>query len=168
MLGNCAFDICQLYNGLLLGIIASVIAAFIVLYVENYRRKKDLRQKYGKAAGNYLGYGFEISGARWTLKEKPQSEATITYIKDNILNIELTEYPFKGQYKWTGIITMDLETYGTVAWNYEIIDGQSVGGKKHEFGFKRIMIKNIGNKIYIYLVDEDRERYGKEILVKKE
>jgi len=29
------------------------------------------------------------------------------------------------------------------------------------------MIKDIDNKIYIYLVDEDRERYGKEILVKK-
>lgn len=63
---------------------------------------------------------------------------------------------------------MDLETYGTVAWNYEIIDGEPFGGKKHEFGFKRIMIKTVDNTTYIYLVDEDRETYGKEILVKKE
>ncbi|MGH9930064.1 MAG: hypothetical protein ACREA9_12695 [Pyrinomonadaceae bacterium] len=89
-------------------------------------------------------------------------------MRDNILRIELTEYPNSGQYKWTGIITMDLETYGTVAWQYEIIGGKPFDGNAHEFGFKRVMIRNNDNGTYIYLVEEIEESYGKEILVKQQ
>jgi len=82
MFAGCSFDICQLWNGLLLGTTASGFAAIIVILVEKYLRKKDLREKFGKAAGSYLGYGFEKTGEPWTLKENAQSEATITYVKE--------------------------------------------------------------------------------------
>lgn len=62
---------------------------------------------------------------------------------------------------------MELETYGTIAWNYEIIEGKAFGDNKHEFGFKRIMIKTKVDATYIYLVEEGPSTYPKEILVKQ-
>ena len=168
MFASCRFDVCQLWNGLFLGTLASVLAAILVLWVQEYRRKKRLKQTYGKIAGTYLGYGFKESGEQWSqLKDEAQSEATIAYVGDNILNIELTGYPIREEFKWNGIITMDLETYGTVAWKYEIIGGKAFDGNKHEFGFKRIMVRTENNATYIYLVEEIHAKYAKEILVKQ-
>src|SRR6266568_1446466 len=140
----CVFDICQLWNGLLLGTLASILATVLVLWFEWYRRKKNLKKKYGKIAGKYLGYGFEHSNEQWPqLNDQPQSEATIEYIRENVLHIELTGPPGQEQFKWTGMIEMDLETYGTVAWMYDVIGGKpAVDGNKHEFGVKKLMVRH--------------------------
>ncbi len=167
---NCLFDQCELINGLFLGIFASLIASLIVIFFINSKNKKTKKKKFGKAIGKYKGYGYSISNPDLILKDKPQSEATITYIKENILEIELTEFPYKGMYKWKGIITMELEYYGSLAWNYELYEGKELKNNKHKFGFKRLIIREDENYVYIYLADENLvggEVYSKEILIKE-
>lgn len=171
MLAECVFDLCQLWNGMLLGVIASIIATMIVVFYQTCRRKRDLKRKYGKTEGTYMGFKPGKPAQDWDSPKIYTSKAIIKYERDNILSIELTEYPVSDhpKFKWTGIITMDFENNGTVTWNYEIYEGESYGGGNHEFGFKKLIIKDIPDKkTYIYLIDEDIERYGKEVLEKQE
>lgn len=167
MLADCVFSLCQLWNGLLLGVIASLIATGMVITYERWQRKSELKAKYGKTEGEYLCFKTGDPDKEWDTEKDYTSKAFIKYKHDNILSIELSEITDSEtpKFKWTGIITMDLENYGTIAWNYEIYEGKPYGGSRHEFGFKKIIITDIPEQgIYIYLIDD---KYGKEVLEKQ-
>ncbi|MCB2207665.1 MAG: hypothetical protein KQH67_05165 [Bacteroidetes bacterium] len=167
---DCIFNICELINGILLGVTASLIATSIAFIIANWKNRKKLKRKFGKAEGKYFGYGYSKEEPDLKLKETPQSEAEIFYVKENILQIELTETPNKGKYKWGGIITMELENYGSIAWKYEIYNGEKLEGNKHKFGFKRLIIEEDEKFMYIYLADENLEggeKYSKEVLIRE-
>lgn len=163
---NCIFDSCELINGLVLGVISSII----VLLAEKYFTRKRLKDKYGKAEGNYLGYGFEKedknnpnSSLKTTLDDKPISEAEIKYLHDNILSIKLKH----DNLIWEGNILMELETLGSIAWRYTNMPLAN-GKEQHWFGLKRCIVRNVESedKVYVYLIGEKEDGYGKEILIR--
>ena len=165
----CNFNFCELYNGLLIGITASVVASFFVWVFANYTVKKKQKMKYGRAEGKYRGYGYSKSDSDLVLMNEQQSQAEITYVKENILCIEVTPCPNAGKYKWKGIITMELENYGSIAWRYEIYKGEKLAVNKHKFGFKRLIIHEDETNLYIYLVDENLdsgEKYDREVFIR--
>jgi hypothetical protein len=55
---------------------------------------------------------------------------------------------------------MEHETFGTVVWKYcDYPKG------KHSFGFKRMMVREESDEIYLYLVGECP--FGKEIFIRR-
>jgi hypothetical protein len=132
----------------------------ITLGITDWRRRRDLRERFGKAEGQYEGHEFdkEIEAP----KPDVVSRATIEYMRDNILSIKLTELRFrnhKGEnYEWSGQITRELEQFGSIAWTYTNLDN------KHRFGFKRCIVREDPGMVWVYLVGEDG--FEKEILVR--
>jgi len=167
---DCIFDSCQLINGLWLGIISSTIVAFVTYLIVNQKAKKDLRKKFGKAEGDYKGYGFEPineldpkSEFKNILREKPISEATIRYLRDNILKITLED---NNGLTWEGEILMELETLGSVAWRYKNLK-KDEGREQHRFGLKRLIIRDVNDEDFtVYLIGEKEEGYHKEVLIR--
>lgn len=163
-------DGCDLLNGLVLGVVASTIVSYFTYLIINRKSKKDLRTKFSKAAGNYLGYGFEphdlkdpSKGYKWILNEKSISKASISYLDSNRLEITLEH----NNLKWQGEIFMDSETSGTVAWRYLNLTPEK-GKEQHQFGLKRIVIRDDHEqqKMFVYLIGEIDEGYKKEVLVR--
>ncbi len=63
---------------------------------------------------------------------------------------------------------MELETLGSVAWRY--INLPLVNGKEqHQFGLKKCIIHDNQKerKIYVYLIGDKLEGYGKEVLIRE-
>jgi len=166
---NCIFDKCELINGLFLGILSSIIASGITYLLISSKKKRNLRKKYGKSDGDYLGYGYSNQDPDLIIRDEPQSRATITYLKENQLNITLTNNFGPIEDQWSGTILLELENYGSLAWKYDIYHGQNTGQQMHKFGLKKVIINEDENDIYIYLVDENLglgEQYGKEVLIR--
>lgn len=159
-MGDCAFDICALWNGLLLGVISSTIATTITLCVTNRKRRRDLRKRFGRAEGEYEGHEFDKENE--APKPDVVSKATIEYIRDNVLSIKLKELRNKNQndenYEWSGQISMELEHFGSIAWMYTNLDSE------HRFGFKRCIVREDSSNVWVYLIGEDG--FEKEILVR--
>ena len=146
---------------LAIGVAGSLIASQLFL---NWTRRREIEtasRKFSGPEGTYTGYGYVQAGTQLAI-DKPISEATIQYIGENALTIELAELPSKGS-RWVGRISMENEQYGVVSWNYVSLHGRPVDPKEHRFGFKRLMyLQREGGKV-VYLVGE--EGYGKEILL---
>ena len=161
-------EISDLLGGFFIGVIASISATLIYWYFSDRRRKTLLKKKFGKAEGNYLGFGYSKEAPNQKLGRQ-QSIATIKYLKDNMLSFKLNGRNDPIQYQWKGIITMELENYGSMSWKYTIFDGVDCNeSNTHIFGFKKVMINDNGNNFYIYLVDATQEGYEKEVLKKVE
>jgi hypothetical protein len=163
----CLFDKCELVNGLLLGVFSSIIATLIVLGTISFRNKK----KFSKAVGEYLGYGYiknkDNQPNDLIISDEPHSKVIITYLKQNQLRIELTDLESPPKNKWIGTVFMELENYGSIAWKYDIYKSEKIGGNKHKFGFKRLIINDSMEGIYIYLISENigsGETYYNEVL----
>jgi hypothetical protein len=165
---NCVFDWCALWNGIFLGIVASVLSSVFVLGFISWKR----RMKFGNIQGRYKGYVFgeDEQGNKTDVLDKtnPTSEAKIEQIGDNILSIEVKELGPKNSkgenYIWSGEMTMELETsqekFGTIVWRYTNLDEG-----KERFGFKRCIVTEEGHKVKIYLIGEDG--FGKEVLLRE-
>ncbi len=72
---KCEFNTCELINGILFGILPSILITFTMFWIVNRNNRMRLRKKFGKAAGKYIGYGFEVN--TWVLRDKIISEAEI-------------------------------------------------------------------------------------------
>lgn len=164
----CLFD---LYNDpIFSGLLSSFIAAIFIYIWESSRRKIKSKKKYGKAEGEYKGYGYSNPNDTLNIKTEPQTIAKVTYLKENLLNIDVTEYPVKNDYHWSGIISMELENYGTITWKYSVFDGNALDENKHKFGVKKIILNEDDENVYLYLAEMNLvngEEFGREIFKRK-
>jgi len=161
------------------GIVSGAIVAFATYRIISWRDKQALRDKFGKADDEgkaYKGYRFEKYDEddgehkkgefKWVLEKEPASEARIKYKQNNILSITLTSLEAKnsetGEHLvWDGEMAMESENFGTVVWRYT-----NLPKPQHRFGFKRCIVKEEFDKVYVYLVGEEIEGYGKEVLIR--
>jgi hypothetical protein len=156
---ECIFDGCKLVNDLVLGILSSFLTTGIIWL---YKKSKD-KNKYSKAAGRYNGFSTLEKNPR-KLSDKPISEAEIVYERENRLRIEVTHD--KGTRKWIGLIIMDNEHNGSIAWEYVNMPLGEV-----EFGFKNCIVSRNGDKVMLVEKSPPRHEgeiiYGREILIRK-
>jgi len=167
---ECVFNICEFWGGIGIGILSSVIVSFITYFIVNYRNKDLLKRKFGKAEGEYSGYGFEpidrkdsTKGTKWILNNDKLSSAKIEYVKENVLTIE--HITLRNKFIWKGNIEMESETTGSIPWLYVNLpkDGEK---DQHQFGHKRCIIRETDDEIYVYLIGDKLEGYGKEVLIR--
>jgi hypothetical protein len=135
---------------LIIALCSGILTSLVATRIERKSKKRELREKYGRCAGKYEGFCFEDG----KLKSKPDSDAVVTYDRDNILKLRLTE---KAGSVWEGILTMETEDNGTVVWQYVAPEGRC------EFGFKRCIWNG---KDRIFLVGEKLDGFGQEVLIK--
>jgi len=138
--------------GFVVGVITSAIGTCLVIQWQSDHKRRIQAEKYGKIAGKYQGFTFKASNGR-KLSTEPKSTAEITYLKDNFLKIRLVEHNGRS---WQGLITMEMEQYGSLVWNY-----LNSTQEEYEFGFKRCIV-NSPNEIY--LIGEKLDGYDKEVL----
>lgn len=139
-MGNCVFDSCELINGLVLGLGASLI----VLAGQGLITRAQFKRKFRYLVGEYEGYGFQAADP--TLRESmPQSKARIEHLNENKLSIEVVH---DGR-KWNGDIVMELETSGSIIWRY---DPRS--SAEFNFGLKRCIAKKTEGSVHLLLVGE--------------
>ena len=133
-----------------LGFGSSLAATLFVWAFCEAKKNRALRAKYGRCVGKYEGFCYE-DGKQ---KSHPESDAVVTYLRDNVLKLRLTE---KAGPVWEGILTMETEDNGTVVFQYVAPEG------KYEFGFKRCIWNG---KDKLYLVGERLGGYHYEVLIK--
>jgi len=122
----------------------------------NWFLSRRTRKRFDIAIGDYIGYGFENSDANPLVQMKnPQSRARVRHVEKNILSIEVEH----DDRKWDGDISMEHAAFGTVVWRY--VDYPK---GKHAFGFKRIMVREETDEVYLYLIRE--KPFSKEVFVK--
>lgn len=169
--------------GVCVGLVSGVVTSLVATCIAWESKKRELREKYGQCAGEYDGFCFkdersageksqqstcllkEFGPRDGKLEDQPKSEATVTYHGDNILKVSLRHDAGnhdKGERKWKrewkGTLTMETEDNGTLVWQYQ---GPEDG---NQFGFKRC-IWNREDKLY--LVGEQMDGLGREVLVKR-
>lgn len=147
-------------------IFSALVAASIIYLIECFLRKSRNRNKFIKLEGKYDGYGYKEYDL---IKDKPQSRAKIKYYKDNLLKISVSYGNKYSRSKWVGIITMELDNYGSIIWYYKIKEGQKFEDR-HSFGGKKLVVREEKKKLYLYLTEIDTLNLGinKEIFVRKE
>jgi len=141
----------QLLIGFVVGFLSSLLASLLERRSQMARTKRLQAEKYGKMAGKYQGFTFEASNGR-KLSTEPKSTAEITYLKANLLKIRLDH----DDRSWEGLITMEMEQYGSLVWKYL----NSIQ-EEYEFGFKRCIINSLTE---IYLIGEKLDGYDREVL----
>lgn len=144
---NCPFDLCELWNGLCIGVISSALFAVLFHYSRGYFYFK---RRFGKLAGNYNGYGYKADNPR-EVDEKIISSATIRYLAENKLEISVSH----DHRTWTGEITMSSLKYGSIVFQYENVEA------RHFFGFKKCIVDHDRNTLFI--IGEAEKGYGTEI-----
>lgn len=143
----------SIFSAILLGILSSIVATLITNFCLAYRTRK----RYDAAIGEYIGYGFEDDNANPLVqKQTPLSKATVTHLKENILRIEVEH----GDRKWNGDVAMEHETSGTMVWQY--ID---LPENEHSFGYKRMLVREATDGVYLYLLGE--LPFGKEVFIRQ-
>ena len=148
---NCSFDICELWNGIFLGIVSSLIFA---IFLHWFRAFFVFKRRYGKLAGNFDGYGYKDKDSG-ELNERPISHAIIKFVSENRLEITVT-HGDQEKYIWVGEITLNTLKHGIIVWQY--VEPIRV---KHFFGYKQCIIENDFNTIII--IGDEGKGYGKEI-----
>ena len=138
-----------------IGFWAGILACVVFALIQNQWHKRTLKNKFGKLDGTYKGYVFKQDD-EWELEDEPISKAEIKYERDNILSITLTHHE---ELTWQGLITMEIEKYGAVCWQYTNLPESQL-----RFGFKRCIVSPEGDKVY--LVGEKSEGYQKEVLIR--
>jgi hypothetical protein len=144
---KCIFDLCELWNGLFLGVISSIVFAILFHYGKGYFY---FRRRYGKLAGNYNGHGYRADNPG-EVDGKVISSATIKYLAENKLEIVVSH----DQLSWVGEITMSSLKYGSIVFQYKNEEA------KHFFGFKKCIVDH--DKRILYIIGEPEKGYGTEI-----
>lgn len=69
---------------------------------------------------------------------------------------------------WKGEINLASETSGSVAFRYVNLP-EIEGKEQHQFGLKNVIIRDNENEeyIYVYLIGNKLDGYGKEVLIRK-
>jgi hypothetical protein len=160
---NCVFDSCKLINDLGLGLITSFLASAITAaLIFAYKKRKD-KEMFSKAAGCFDGFSPLEENPR-KLADKPASQAEIIYEGGNRLRIRVDHD--NGEKTWTGLITMDNEHHGSIAWEYLNLPNGEL-----EFGFKSCIVSGNGDKVLLIPPAPPRDNgeieYGREILIRK-
>ena len=151
-------------------LVSALLAGLIVYGIEFFSRKFSAKRKFGKIAGEYLGFGYITKSDSLNLNSVPQTQASIKYLRDNLLEISVKEYPNDNSYEWKGVISLELENYGSLTWNYITFGKEKLGDDKHKFGIKKILINEDDKFIYLYLAESDinyANEYGREIFKRK-
>jgi hypothetical protein len=144
---KCIFDLCELWNGLLFGILSSAVFAMTFHYGRGYFYFK---RRKGKLAGSYNGYGYKADGSG-ELDEKTISSATIQYLAENKLEITVSH----NHLTWVGEITMNSLKYGSIVFQYENEEA------RHFFGFKKCIVDHARNMLFV--IGEAENGYGTEV-----
>ncbi|MEL7834269.1 hypothetical protein [Fodinibius sp. Rm-B-1B1-1] len=160
------FSINILTEAVLIGIISSLTAAFITWGISILYKKLRDWLKFKDLAGTYDGYGYQEDTNEWSLKDEPQSKATINRIRKNILEIQVMSINKNGRYIWKGTIFMDSENQGSISWRYIKWGGVEYGNKRHKFGYKKITIVEDDENIYFYLSPEPNDGFDKAVFIK--
>ena len=135
---------------LLIGVLSSFIASCISLWIGVHYERIRQRKKYSGLEGKYSSFRFSDSDGR-QLESAQAGTAVISYLRDNLLSIELTH----DHRTWFGTILMEAGNAGTIVWRY--ID---LPENQREFGLKRC----IAEKDEVYLIGDQIHGYGKEVL----
>ena len=145
----------SIFSAILLSIVSSIVATVITNFYLAHRTRK----RYDAAIGEYIGYGFEDDNANPLVqKQTPLSKATVTYLKENILRIEVEH----GDRKWNVDVAMEHETFGTMVWRYTDLPEDK---HKHSFGYKRMLVREETDRVYLYLLGE--WPFGKEVFIRQ-
>lgn len=157
----------QFFIGIISGVLASIIA--IVVW-ESISVAKDNR-KFHRLIGHYKGFKFQNDKANPLIRGEEQSEAEITYagfgiqkifalFDRNVLKINVTHGTDK-KAMWTGLITMQNRSLGTIDWRYKYgVEGES-------FGAKWLIVSQQDKVISFYTVEFVRpESFGSEAFTK--
>ena len=142
------------YTELIIGFLLGFASSLVASWIPKWENKRNLRKKYGGCAGNYTGHALQERN----LHGQPSSQAIVSYLRDNLLEIRLTHDD--GRRTWRGWITMETAEFGTVVWQYEVPVDDC------EFGFKRCIWN--ARERRLYLVGEGLDGYGREVLIKQE
>ncbi len=153
---NCIYNSCELWNGILLGIVASFLFAVLTFLFNKYVLYK---LTYGKIAGNYKGYGYKPNSDT-ELNDKQISSATVKHINQNLLEIEVDHSNPDENFIWHGELRLNTQRHGRITYKYSEPERE-----RHRIGIKDCII----SKDYktIYLIDVDKENFGKEVFKRK-
>lgn len=151
---NCLFDKCELINGIVLGLLSSFLASWFTYLFLKYRQKQIDRNRFKLLSGLYHGQTL-ADPTKPIDVNTPTSQAIIEHISNNRLSIQVTDYPVTGHNKWIGEITMESEIIGTIIWHYERHLNVDLSSNKHLFGLKKIIKREVGTEMFIYLIDRD-------------
>ncbi len=149
---KCVFDNCELWNGILLGMVSSLLFAILNHYFRIYFVYK---RTYGKIAGHYTGYGYK-SGSNQDLDESPISRSSVKHIGENILEITIDHSNQDEKFIWVGEMRMNSQMHGRITYKY-VEPSRLI----HQIGIKDCIVSE--DKKTIYLIDVDKENYGKEV-----
>ncbi|MDO8885962.1 hypothetical protein [Candidatus Oleimmundimicrobium sp.] len=160
--------------GAILSIVGGYIAQKWLLKQEDKRMKKVIEEKFRPIAGEYIGYGVNITQDGFVVGTEPQSDSTIKYIRDNILEITTWNRDEAGniKYEWQGIMVMnkDYEGMGRISWEY----CEGLPENKRRWGFKECFVKKEEDEIIIVgeepVVGEDGKQhkaFWQEVLKRK-
>ena len=129
---ECVFDKCELWNGIGLGIISGLIASVMFAFLNRWVREYFyFKKKFGKLNGEYKGFGYSGENED-KVNNEPDSLATVRHAGENRLEISVTH----NSLTWIGEITMNSLKYGLIVFQYK---NESV---KERFGFKRCIVED--------------------------
>ncbi len=150
------------WTNLIFGFFIGLLANFVTGTYSRKRERKRLAEKFGWAAGDYVGRVQKTDSDELD-EAKKKSRATVTYLRDNMLKIEVTD---PEDQPWIGEIAMEGEQSGTVAWRYRFPQTSGVG-VRHRFGIKRciFMREDLQGQAttLMYLIGDKSEGYGNEV-----
>ncbi len=158
------FGICHLWNfgTFAITILGGVFVAVAVLLVQELHSNQKMKNDFKWIKGEWDG--------SWVLKDRnvessTVSNATICYIKNNILWITLIHDKEVKQRTWEGILEMNkqIKNRGSLVFIYN---------DSHESGYKEILLSSDKEYDYIYLfpvIYDERNtiNYGIQVLKRK-
>ena len=158
---ECLFNWCELWNGLLLGLLAALVFSILAII---FQKLIYYRIVYGGISGKFEGYGYKDKNET-ELGEHPISSAIIKHIGENLFSIKLQTYNDHEDFIWTGEMRMDTLKNGRIVWRY-ISPERLI----HLIGVKDCIVSD--DKKTIYLIgkdfdDEGKFKFGKEVLIRK-
>jgi hypothetical protein len=150
----------------------ALFVTLLVLLIFEFVKIHRLYNHYKVYEGEYKGYGYvvndpsEKSDARYDeLSSSPVSKASVLYVGGNDFTLELSN-PSSGRitHTWKGSLKMTSDNMADIGYKYtKWPDGASL---KHSAGYKRAIISEDENGVYIYMFSNDNQRFGREVLVK--
>jgi hypothetical protein len=149
---NCDFNSCELWNGILLGIISSFVFAILTFLFNKYILYK---LTYGKIAGTYKGFGYK-EGSDTELNDKQISSAIVTHINQNILEIIVDHSNSDEKFIWNGELRLNTKKHGRITYKYS-----EPARMRNQIGIKDCIISD-DNKT-LFLIDVDKSNYGREV-----
>ncbi|GEM_PF-3787479 len=132
---------------------------YLTMRIGERRVATKQRNTFKRMEGNYNGYVFSNNHA--PDRTQIASNARVTYLKENRLEIAVTETGEKNV--WTGEVLMTGEFTGTIVWRYTTWH-QTPSLDWDITGRKSCFVVYDGKRILIHLMDHEPTKFGKELL----